>query len=48
MFEDGKMNGQGSYTFINGNLYIGEFKDGKGMDWVFLLIKMVINMLESS
>jgi hypothetical protein len=28
-FKDNKMNGQGTYTFANGNKYVGQFKDEK-------------------
>ena len=28
-FKDGKPNGQGTYTYANGNKYVGEYKDGK-------------------
>ena len=27
--ENGKPNGQGTYTYSNGDKYVGEFKDGK-------------------
>ena len=28
-WENGKKHGQGTYTFISGNKYVGEYKDGK-------------------
>ena len=28
-FKDGKMEGQGTYTHVNGDKLVGEFKDGK-------------------
>ncbi len=28
-FKDGNFNGQGAYTYANGDKYVGEFKDGK-------------------
>ena len=28
-FKDGKRNGQGTYTYSNGDMYEGEWKDGK-------------------
>ena len=28
-FKDGQMNGQGTYTFADGDKYVGEWKDGK-------------------
>ena len=41
---NGKREGKGTYYFEDGDIYEGEWKDGKKKEKVFIIIKMEIYM----
>jgi hypothetical protein len=46
-FKDDKRNGQGTYTFANGDIYVGEYKDDKRNGQGTSLMPMAPHMLVS-